>query len=370
MSGSFGLEGVIVTTSKISSIIDGVLSYRGYNIDDLFFKSSFEEVIYLLFYGLLPSKEDFEKFKKLLYKEFFLLDGFLDFLKRLPLKTSFMSGLRTIFSYLGNCDSEEDDINFLSLQEKIAGIYAKIVSSVTSYFRIRKGLEVLKPKEDLNFTANFLTMLGLAYDDVAVFILDKIFILHADHELNASTFAARVTASTLTDVYSSLVSALATLKGTIHGGANEQVMNLLEEIKTVDRVEEVISLKLKNKEKIAGFGHRVYKDGNDPRVKHLKNMVYELAKHKNDFFYYDMLLAIEKEVYRKKGLKPNIDFYTAAIYSYLGIPKCLFTPFFAVSRAVGWLAHILEQYSNNRLIRPRAEYIGPTNLTYLPFTQR
>jgi citrate synthase len=235
---------------------------------------------------------------------------------------------------------------------------------------MRKGLEPVAPKSGLGFAANFLYMLtGEEPDRVAVEAFDKALILHADHELNASTFASRVTTATLSDMYSAITTAIGTLKGPLHGGANERVMAMLEEIGSLDRVESYIKEKLDNKEKIMGFGHRVYKNG-DPRAKHLREMSRQLAELTGEKKWYEMSTLIERLVDREKGLKPNVDFYSASVYTYLGIPRDLFTPIFAMSRVTGWTAHVMEQYANNRLIRPRAEYTGPSNRKYIPIDQR
>jgi citrate synthase len=253
---------------------------------------------------------------------------------------------------------------------KAIKIQAKISTLVTAFGRIRNGQEPVAPKTDLSFAANFLYMLsGKLPEDIEEEAFNKALVLHADHELNASTFTARVAVATLSDVYSGVTAAIGALKGPLHGGANEQVMKMLTEIGSVENVESFINEKLANKEKIMGFGHRVYRKG-DPRAKHLREMSRKLTKIRGEEKWYDMSVKIDEIVTGQKNLPPNVDFYSASVYHSLNIEHDLFTPIFAVSRTSGWLAHILEQYSNNRLIRPRAEYIGPGMQTYVPVEER
>ncbi len=369
MSGQ-GLEGIVATSSEISSIIDGVLTYRGYNIDDLANHASFEEVIYLLWYGKLPTDSELEELGKELAKQADLPEEVSTLLKRLPKDSSPMEVLRTAVSAIALYDKESGDMSKEANIRKATRITAQIPTIVTTFERNRKGLEPITPDSTLSFAENFLYMLnGTKPDPVAVKAFDQALVLHADHELNASTFAARVTVATLSDIYSGVTSAIGALKGPLHGGANEQVMAMLEDIGTPEKTENYIDNALDNKVKIMGFGHRVYKDG-DPRAKHLQAMSKNLAKIVGDSKWYDMSVQIDNMVVSKKGLKPNVDFYSASVYTYLGIPRDLFTPIFAISRASGWAAHILEQYSNNRLIRPRAEYIGNSHMKYVPIEER
>jgi citrate synthase len=249
-------------------------------------------------------------------------------------------------------------------------LQAKMPTIVAAFARIRQGLEPIAPKAGARIAENFLYMLtGQQPDPVAIQALDKALVLHADHELNASTFASRVTVATLSDMYSGVTTAIGTLRGPLHGGANEAVMAMLEEIGDIEHVTSYIEDKLNRKEKIMGFGHRVYKNG-DPRAKHLQKMSYELSKLTGNMKWYEMSVKIEELVTSKKGLKPNVDFYSASVYTALEIPRDLFTPIFAISRVSGWTAHILEQYADNRLIRPRAEYVGPTDQKVVPIDQR
>jgi citrate synthase len=281
-----------------------------------------------------------------------------------------MAALRTAVSSLGLYDEEADVMEDEANYRKSIRLQAKMPALVAAFARIRKGLEPIAPRKDLGFAANFLYMLkGEEPDDIAVEAFNKALVLHADHELNASTFTARVCVATLSDVYSGVTAAIGALKGPLHGGANEQVMKMLSEIGSVENVDSYIHEKLENKEKIMGFGHRVYRQG-DPRAKHLKEMSQKLTELTGEPQYYEMSIKIEDIVTSEKGLPPNVDFYSASVYHSLGIDHDLFTPIFAVSRVSGWLAHILEQYSNNRLIRPRAEYTGPGMQTYVSVEER
>ncbi|GGE17450.1 citrate synthase 2 [Marinithermofilum abyssi] len=370
MTVAKGLEGVVALTSKISSIIDGVLTYRGIDIDELADHANFEEVTFLLWNGRLPSRSELDELKKQLGAHAALPESVLSLLKSYPKDIHPMAALRTAVSALALYDPEADDNSLEGNRRKAIHLTAQLPTVVAALYRIRKGLEPVAPRPEYGVAQNFVYMLhGKEPDEVAVKALDKALILHADHELNASTFAARVTTATLSDMYSAVTTAIGTLKGPLHGGANEQVMKMLEEIGSVDRVDEVIRRKLDNKEKIMGFGHRVYKEG-DPRAKHLREMSRQLAEQTGDRKWFEISAKIHEVVESMKGLKPNVDFYSASTYHYLGIPRELFTPIFAMSRMTGWTAHILEQYADNRLIRPRAEYVGPVNQSYVPIENR
>ncbi|MDP5274415.1 citrate synthase [Chengkuizengella axinellae] len=365
-----GLEGIVATTSSVSSIIDGVLTYRGINIDDLAEKATFEEVVYLLWFGKLPNQTELEQFSKQLVENMVIPNEVLDQIKLFPKGANAMAALRTAVSSLALYDVEAEDMSKEANVRKAIRLQAKIPTIISAFARIREGKDPIQPKKDASLCYNFLyTLTGEEPDPVAIEALDKALILHADHELNASTFASRVTVATLSDVYSGVTSAIGTLKGPLHGGANEAVMVMLEEIETTQNAEPYIEKKLENKEKIMGFGHRVYKTG-DPRAKHLQKMSYELGKITGNMKWYDMSVIIDKMITEKKGLKPNTDFYSASVYTSLQIPRDLFTPIFAFSRVSGWTAHILEQLDNNRLIRPRAEYIGPANQPYVDIENR
>lgn len=369
MSGA-GLEGVVATTSEISSIIDGVLTYRGIDIDVLAEQSNYEEVVYYLWHGKLPTQQELTLFKQSLAGEASVPGEVIDLMKKSPKDVHPMSLLRTAISALALYDTEAQDMSFEANIRKATRLIAKTPSLVAAWEQIRHGREPIEPKADFTVAQNFLYMLtGKEPDQIAIEALDKALVLHADHELNASTFAARVTVATLSDLYSGVVSAIGALKGPLHGGANEAVMAMLEEIGSEDNVENYIQNKFANKAKIMGFGHRVYKDG-DPRAKHLRKMSEQLTKITGEEKWYHMSVKIDDLVVSEKGIKPNVDFYSASVYHSLGIARDLFTPIFAISRMSGWTAHILEQYANNRLIRPRADYTGPTNVAYTPIDQR
>ncbi|KGX89093.1 citrate synthase [Pontibacillus litoralis] len=371
MTVTRGLEGVIATESSISSIIDDQLRYVGYDIDDLAENATFEEIIYLLWNKKLPNQSELDELKGAIAKEMALPQPVIDHLKSYDLKTVHpMAALRTAVSILGLFDEEADIMEQEANQRKAIRIQAKISAIISAFARIRKGLEPVQPKSDLNYAANFLYMLkGEEPKAIEVEAIDKALVLHADHELNASTFTARVCVATLSDVYSGITAAIGALKGPLHGGANERVMKMLSEIGDEDKAIDYIDEKLKNKEKIMGMGHRVYETG-DPRAKHLKKMSKELTNLTGNAKWYNMSVKIEEYIKEHKGLPANVDFYSASVYHSLGIDHDLFTPIFAMSRVSGWLAHILEQYDNNRLIRPRAEYVGPMNQKYVPIEQR
>ncbi|WNQ09933.1 citrate synthase [Paenibacillus aurantius] len=371
MTATKGLEGIVATTSSVSSIVDGVLTYRGYDIDDLAENASFEEVAYLLWFGKLPNASELEQLKKDLNANASVPDAVIQQLKLYPKNTNSMAALRTAVSSLALYDEEANDMSRESNVRKAIKLQAQLPAIVAAFARIREGKEPVAPKADAGSIAeNFLYMLtGEQPNKIAIEALEKALVLHADHELNASTFAARVTVATLSDIYSGVTSAIGALKGPLHGGANEAVMAMLEEIGTIDNVESYVQNKLANKEKLMGFGHRVYKNG-DPRAKHLQKMSQELGKITGNLNWYEMSIKIEDIVTGQKGLKPNVDFYSASVYTSLEIPRDLFTPIFAISRTSGWTAHILEQYENNRLIRPRAEYTGPATQKYVPIEKR
>nr|WP_295969901.1 citrate synthase [uncultured Bacillus sp.] len=371
MTVTRGLEGVVATSSSISSIIDDTLTYVGFNIDDLTENASFEEVIYLLWHRKLPTKAQLDELKQQLADNAELPQGVLDHFKMYPInKVHPMAALRTAVSLLGLYDEEADVMDAEANYRKAIRLQAKLPTIVTAFSRIRKGLAPIAPRKGLSLPANFLYMLtGQEPSQLAEEAFNKALILHADHELNASTFTARVCVATLSDVYSGVTSAISALKGPLHGGANEAVMKMLTEIGSLENVEPYIRGKMANKEKIMGFGHRVYRKG-DPRAKHLKAMSEKLTKLTGESELYEMSLKIESIVNGEKNLPPNVDFYSASMYHSLGIDHDLFTPIFAVSRVSGWLAHILEQYENNRLIRPRAEYTGPGMQKYISIEAR
>ncbi|MCG7335927.1 citrate synthase [Sporosarcina sp. ACRSM] len=365
-----GLEGVVATQSGISSIIDGVLTYRGINIDELAMYASFEEVLYLLWNDELPTAEELAKLKEDLAIQGVLPTEIISLMKSFPKETHPMAILRTVVSALEMYDPDAYDMSPEANLRKALNIQAKISTVVAAIQRVREGKEILSPKAEFTFAENFLYMLtGEVPDEIASKSIDTALILHADHELNASTFASRVTVGTLANMYAGIVSAIGTLSGPLHGGANEAVMEMLEEIGEVENVEAYLSEAFRSKKKIMGFGHRVYKTG-DPRAKFLKSMSKSLTTLKGKKKMYEISVKIDEIITKEKGLLPNVDFYSASTYDSLGIARDLFTPIFAVSRTSGWTAHILEQYSNNRLIRPRAEYVGSQLRSYVPIEER
>jgi len=370
MTATKGLEGIVAAASSISSIIDGVLTYRGINIDELAEQASFEEVAYLLWHGKLPNKAELDGLIAQLGDYAQVPEAVIAGLRLYPASSNSMAALRTAVSSLALYDDEANDMSREANIRKAVKLQAQLPTVVAAYARIREGKAPIAPKKGVGIAHNFLYMLtGEEPAQVAIEAMDKALVLHADHELNASTFAARVTVATLSDIYSGVTSAIGALKGPLHGGANEAVMVMLDEIGSLADVESHIQNKLNKKEKVMGFGHRVYKNG-DPRAKHLMKMSRQLGELNGDMRLYEMSIKIEELVTGQKGLKPNVDFYSASCYTMLGIPRDLFTPIFAISRVSGWTAHILEQYSDNRLIRPRAEYVGPVNQHYVPVESR
>ncbi|EEL68687.1 MULTISPECIES: citrate synthase [Bacillus] len=366
-----GLEGVVATTSSVSSIIDDTLTYVGYNIDDLAENATFEEVVYLLWHRKLPNEKELAEFSGTVSEYYKVPGEILAYLKQVDLKIAHpMSVLRTAISMLSLYDESAEIMDGKSNYLKAVKLQAQVGTLIAAYARIRKGLDVVEPRKDLSLAANFLYMLNdREPNEVEIEAFDKALVLHADHELNASTFTARVCVATLSDVYSGITAAIGALKGPLHGGANENVMKMLTEIGEEENVESYIHNALQNKVKIMGFGHRVYEHG-DPRAKHLREMSKRLCVLLGEDKWYNMSIKIEDIVTKEKGLPPNVDFYSASVYHCLGIDHDLFTPIFAISRMSGWLAHILEQYENNRLIRPRADYDGPTHQVYVPLAQR
>lgn len=359
---SKGLEGVVATTSSICYIDgeQGVLAYRGYDIHDLADNSTFEEVCHLLWFGRLPQADELKALKQRMAEERKLDASILYRLELLPKHVLPMDVLRTLVSMLSYYDPEFDRNDHDANVNKAIRLTAQIAMLVANYDRIRKGKPIVEPDRSLSHAANFLLMLnGTAPSQTAERALDIALILHADHELNASTFAARVTAATLSDMHSAVTSAIGALKGPLHGGANEAVFKILQEIdgSGADPVEYVKGL-LAQKKKIPGFGHRVYHT-EDPRATHLRTMSRDLGRASGDPRWYESSHKIEEFVRADKKLNANVDFYSASTYHTLGIDVDLFTPIFAISRMSGWTAHIIEQLDDNRLIRPRAEYIGP-----------
>ena len=367
-----GLEDIVALRSEIC-FIDGQkrqLVYRGYDISELVGKATFEEVVYLLWNGQLPAAAELERFKEQLAAEAALPEQLVDFLKASPKDAEPMAVLRTAVSALGLFDPDTSVQDREANRRKAARLLAKVPVIVAYNGRLREGKDPVPPKPELGLAANFLYMLhGREPGRMDAEVFDAALILHADHELNASTFTARVVTSTLSDVYSAVTAAIGALKGPLHGGANEQVMRTLLAIGEADRVDEWLEAALERKERIMGFGHRVYKTG-DPRADYLRRFSQQLGEKRGETKWYEMSRRLEQLMYEKKGLYPNVDFYSASTYYMLGIPMELFTPIFAFSRVSGWTAHILEQLDDNRLIRPRAEYVGPRDQTFVPVDQR
>jgi citrate synthase len=367
-----GLEGIVATTSSICFIDGnaGVLSYRGYNIHTLADHATFEEVIYLLWNGKLPTKAELDALKSELTAERDLPAEVVKFLKSVPKGTP-MDVLRTAVSMLALYDPIAANMAPEANQKKAMKLVSRIATLVTSFDRLRNGKEVVPGDKSLGHAANFLyTLTGKKPDDVMEKVFDIALILHADHELNASTFAARVTAATLSDIYSATVSAIGALKGPLHGGANEAVVHMLLATNSTEEAVSKVKSDLANKVKVPGFGHRVYRVF-DPRAIHLKKLSEELSKRTGNEPLYEKSTRVEQTIKQEKNLNANVDFYSASAYYSLGIPIDLFTPIFAVSRISGWTAHILEQYHNNRLIRPRAEYTGaPDGQSWTPIEAR
>lgn len=367
-----GLEGVVAGESEICYIDGeaGILSYRGYNIHTLAQHATFEEVIWLLWRGALPKQSELETLKADLFAHYPIAPQVMEFLKS-NLKGAPMDVLRTAVSMLSLYDPIAKDMSPEANQLKATKLMAQTATIVSSFGRLRTGQPLVSPEPGMSFAGNFLYCLtGKKPDKVMEHTFDVALILHADHELNASTFAARVTAATLSDIYSAVTSAIGALKGPLHGGANEDVIRLLLQVGTADKAVERVHEMLANKIKIPGMGHRVYRT-EDPRATHLRQMSEELGKSTGHEELYLMSKRVEETVRAEKKLNANVDFYSASTYYSLGIPIDLFTPIFAVSRMSGWTAHVLEQYHNNRLIRPRAEYKGnPDGMKWIPMSER
>jgi citrate synthase len=370
-----GLQGVVAAQTAISHVDgqQGRLYYRGIDINELAEKSTFEETTALLWYGKLPNQSQLERFKQKFVANRWLPDPIISILFLLPKTTSPMSALRTAVSSLGPFDAAEAQHSDTSLESNVANsirLTASMPTIVAAWERIRNGLWPISPNPDLCHSANFLYMLtGEVPSKTAARVLDVALILHADHSLNASTFAARITASTLSNLHSSVVSAIGTLKGSLHGGANEEVMRMLLEIGDKSRVEQYMRGALSAKKKVPGFGHRVYKV-NDPRATWLRKLSKDVSEDRSDTRWYEMSEQIREFMQQHRELPVNVDFYSASLYYVSGVPIEIFTPLFAISRVAGWTAHVYEQLSDNRLIRPSAEYIGTIGDPYIPLEER
>jgi citrate synthase len=367
-----GLEGVVAAETALSDIDgkQGILWYVGYDIHDLADNATFEEVIYLLHNLELPNQSQLEKTKEQLEGEREPDEFVRQLLPQLASDATPMSMLRTAVSASSARDPEGGDTSEQAQYRKAMRLCAVFPALVAYYERFRTDKSLVPPDAGLTHAANFLWMLKEdKADDESARMFDVCLVLHADHTMNASTFAARVCAATLSDVHSAITAAIAALKGPLHGGANEQVMKMIREIKEPSKARDYITKRLRNKEKVMGFGHRVYKT-EDPRATHLREMAKSLADKTGDGNNYEISREIEQAVMDEKGIYPNVDFYAASVYDYLGIPTDLFTCVFAISRVSGWTAHVREQYADNRLIRPDHSYVGPSARPWVPIADR
>lgn len=372
MIAAKGLEDVIAGASSICDVNGqtGQLIYRGYDIDDLARYATFEEVAYLLWFGKLPNKSEYQQLCEQLSANRELPEQIIKLLSDLPMRANPMHLLRTAVSALALYDPDVSDNSPDANLRKAIRLTARIPTIITTIERVRQGKQPVKSKPELSHAANYLyTLKGTMPDELDVRAMDVVLILQADHEFNASTFTARVITSTLSDIYSAVVGAIGALAGPLHGGANERVMRMLIDIGEPDRAEDYVKGLLMQKQRVMGFGHRVYKT-EDPRAKHLKRLSRELGEREGNLQWYLISEKVEEVMLREKGLYCNVDFYSASVQYMLGIPIDMFTPLFASSRILGWTAHIMEQMADNRLIRPRAEYVGPRNLPWVPMEQR
>ncbi len=374
-----GLQDVIAGRTAICHVFGGDkeknypgrLIYRGYDIDDLAQHATFEEVVHLLWHDDLPTRSQLDQVKQQLGQNRALPSEVIDLMRRFPKDATPMDVIRSVVSTLGLFDPEGAVDTTEANHNKALRLTAQMPTIVTTWHRLRQGKDPIQAKPSQSTAEAFLYMLnGEEPTDVAERTLDVALILHADHEFNASTFAARVTAATLSDMHSAVTSAVGALIGPLHGGANEGVIHMLQEIGEPEKVEPFILDKLKGRgARIMGFGHRVYR-GTDPRAQYLREMSRQLGERQKDLKFWTMSRNIEEIMWREKTIHANVDFYSASTYWALGLPTDLFTPIFAVSRIAGWTAHILEQYSDNRIIRPLAEYAGPWQRSYVPIEQR
>lgn len=372
MSNPGGLEGIVAATSSLCYIdgIKGYLCYRGIDIFDLAEHSNFEEVAYLMLYGVLPSSEQLANFRNEIIANRELPEVTKTIIAKIADRAEPMEALRTAVSSLSTDDSEKDDNSHDANLRKANRLIARVASIIGEYAAARANRAPVASDPTLSHAGNLLWLItGEKPDAFASHVMDQCLVLHADHELPASTFAGRVTAATLSDMYSAATSAVGALKGPLHGGANQRVMEMLEAIGSVENVESWVTSALERKERIMGFGHRVYKTY-DPRAKILKELAERLCDTTGERIWYDMSVEVERLVFERKGLYPNVDFYAATVYRMLGIPTELFTTIFAASRMVGWTAHVIEQHDDNRLIRPTSDYTGSIETPYTPISDR
>ncbi len=366
-----GLENVIACTSEISTIHDVTLLYRGYTIEDLASHCTFEEVVYLLWNGALPTESQLHSFRLKVEQNSPLSNEMVSVLTEIAkTQAHSMAKLRTAISYFGLLDPEAEDNSLEGIRSKGIRLTSAIGPLVAALSRLEQKQAVIAPVPGKSLAWNFLNMIrGKEPSAEEEKLFDTALVLHADHELNASAFTARVVASTTSDYYSAITAALGSLKGPLHGGANEHVMLMLKEIGSYQQVQAFIDDAVEAKKKVMGIGHRVYKNG-DPRGKILKTLSLQTCKKTGLEEFHRMLVTIEEQMLERKGLMPNVDFYSGLVYTALGLRARDFTPIFAVSRASGWTAQALEQYANNRIYRPRAIYTGPTQLSVSPIHQR
>ena len=368
-----GLAGVVIARSGICEVDGerGTLSYRGYDVGDLACHSTFEETAFLLLHGELPTRAESKAFSASLAAERDIDDTIWRILTILPDNVEAMDALRTAISVLSCYDPDNGDRCRTCNVQKAQRLVAKFPTIVANYYRHQQGLSRIHPNPTLGHAANFLYMIhGEVPTEMQAQSMDLAMLLMAEHGFNASTFAARVTASTLSDIYSAVTTALSTLKGPLHGGANRRAMEMMLRIDSADEAEAYVDSALARKQRIMGFGHRVYRSAADPRSAYLRGRLYELCAELGDFHFYDLATAIAEAVEARKGLYPNVDFYAAPVLYLLGVPLELFVPVFAISRIPGWSAHIMEQYDHNRLIRPLSAYDGPGNRPYIPVEDR
>jgi citrate synthase len=367
-----GLRGVAAASSSISDVNGekGELIYQGYNIHDLATKSTFEEVVFLLWNGRLPKRAELAELRKNIAASCELPERIVSLIKGIPTGADAMDTLRTVVSALSFFDKDSRNLSRENSIRVATRLTAQFPTIVAAMGRARDDLDPTRPKPDLNIATNFLYMLkGKLPSDHDARVFDACLILHADHEFNASTFAARVVAGTLADMYAAVTGAIAALSGPLHGGANTNVMKMLLEIGEVGNTEGYIRKALSEKRKVMGFGHPVYRT-EDPRATHLRQFSKQMGEQAGNTKWYEISRKLEEVMMREKGLHPNVDFYSASTYYMMGIPLELYTPIFAVSRISGWTGHVLEQYADNKLIRPRAEYVGPRDVKYVPIDER
>ncbi len=368
-----GLKNVVVDQSSISHTDGkrGHLCYRGYDINDLVEHSNFEEVSFLIWHGRLPTRSEYEKYVAEFKAEIGLPDYIQKLLLIIPRYANSMEVLRTTISYASHFDGTVFDNTPSSLIKKSYRLANLINTIIPNWYRIKRGEEYVLPDKDLSYAHNFLYQLSKNKEipSQILKIFDSALVLHIDHGFNASTFSARQTISTSSDIYSAVVSAIGTLKGTLHGGAGEQVIKMLFEIKEVSNTKKFLHESFAKKVKIPGFGHRVYKTY-DPRAKIMKDYAIQLSHNHPEKNFLDIAQVIEKTMIEEKNLYPNVDFYSSLVYYYIGLRPELFTSIFALARIAGWTAHIIEQLSNNKIIRPLEDYVGPPHQKYIPIEQR